>query len=152
MRKRTRRKVYPLINPIESAVLGACISAEKPLDKLRLAELSAIDNLAFGRGTTEDWRWVCDFLNIAQTMGNMGIGPEVLPVCEVAQNGLLQAAKRYQEAKKMGIDGVTLNAIRELHEYHDLQRTSVARSVYETAIKKTADRIRSRAKDVVEIV
>jgi hypothetical protein len=151
MKKKCKRKVYALLNPISMAIMGAAVSGKKPLDQLRLAELSAIDNLAFGRGITEDWRWVCDFLNIAQTMGNMGIGPEVLPICEVAQNGLLQAAKRYQETNKMGIDGVTLNAIRELHEYHDLQRTSVARSVYETAIRKTADKIRSRAKDVVEI-
>lgn len=151
MKKQCKRKVYQLVNPISMAIMGAAVSGKKPLDQLRLAELSAIDNLAFGRGTIEDWRWTCDFLNIAETMGNMGIGPEVLPVCEVAQNGLLQAAKRYQKTKKMGIDGVTLNAIRELHEYHDLQRTSVARSVYETAIRKTADRIRSRAKDVIEI-
>lgn len=133
------------------AVLGACVSADKPLNTLRLAELSAIDEMVTGKGTTESWRWICDVINIAQTMGNMGIGPEVLPICEVAQKGLLEAAKRYQETKRMGVDGVTLNAIRELHEFHDLQRTSVARSVYEQAIKKTADRIRSRANDVIEI-
>jgi hypothetical protein len=152
MRKRTRRKVYALVNPIEMAVTGACVSAEKPLNKLRLAELCAIDAMTKGVGTPEDFRWIADVLNISETMCNMGIGKdEVLPLCKQAQDALLEAKERFDKVGRLALTGEGIRAIKELHEMHDLQRTSVARSVYEAAIKKTADRIRSRAKDVVEI-
>ena len=152
MRKKCRRRVYQLVNPIESAILGACVSAEKPLNTLRLAELSALDAMTKGQATQEDWRWITDVLNISQTMAKDGIGIELLPICEQAQESLLEAAKRYQETGKMGLSGVGIKAVKEMIELHDLQRTSVARSVYEKAIQKTANRIRSKAKEVVEIV
>jgi len=153
MRKKCRRRVYQLVNPIESAILGACVSAEKPLNTLRLAELSALDAMTKGMGTKEDWRWCTDFLNIAETMCLMGIGKEeVMPFIEVAQKALLEAAKRFENTGRMGLSGEGIKALKELHSYHDLQRTSVARSVYEKAIQNTVNRIRSKAKNVVEVV
>lgn len=151
MKKRCKRKVWALVNPIEMAVQGAAISGDKPLNKLRLAELSAIDEMVTGKGTTESWRWIADCINIAETLGKMGIGPEALPLCETAQKAMLEAADRYQKTKRMGLSGEGIKAVKELWEIHDLQRTSVARSVYEAAILKTANTIRSRGKDVVEI-
>jgi hypothetical protein len=64
---------------------------------------------------------------------------------------MTEAAKRYQNTMKMGLSGVGINALREICAYHDAQRTSVSRSVYETMITKTANYIRSKGKDVVEI-
>ena len=43
----------------------------------------------------------------------------------------------------MGTSGPGLTAMRSLLEWHDLQRSGVARSVYETAIEKTRNWIRS---------
>jgi len=137
-RKRCKRKVWPTnINPIAHAIAGAAIPDSGALDKLRLCELSAIDNMVNGRATTEDWRWLADVVNIAETMGKAGIGPEVLPYCEASQQALLEAAERYQKTGKMGLSGVGLTSIKEMWEYHDLQRTSVARSEYEKMIRKT---------------
>ena len=103
-------------------------------------------------GTPHDWRWIADVLNIAETMAKHGIGPEVLPYCENAQKALLEAKERYDKTGKMGLSGPGIKTIKELWEYHDLQRTSVARSEYERMIKKTANNIRSHNKDVVEVV
>lgn len=36
-----------------------------------------------------------------------------------------------------------VNALRDVYEFHDLQRCSVGRSTYERAIQDTANRIRS---------
>jgi len=113
--------------------------------------LSAIDAMTKGMGTTEDWRWLADVVNIAETMGKSGIGPEVLPYCKDVQQALLEAAERYQKTGKMGLSGVGISKIKELWEYHDLQRTSIARSEYEKMIRKTANYIKSHGKDVVEI-
>lgn len=152
MRKQCKRRVWSTnINPIAHAIAGAAVSDKQSLDKLRLCELSAIDNMVHGRGTTEDWRWLADVVNIAETMGKAGIGPEVLPYCQESQKALLEAADRYQKTGKMGLSGVGLSNIKEMWEYHDLQRTSIARSEYEKMIRKTANYIKSHGKDVVEI-
>ena len=83
MKKRCKRKVWSTnINPIAHAIAGAAVSDKQSLDKLRLCELSAIDAMTKGMGTTEDWRWLADVINIAETMGKAGIGPEVLPYCQ----------------------------------------------------------------------
>jgi hypothetical protein len=151
-RKKCKRKVWSTsINPIAHAISGAAVADNASLNKLRLCELSAIDAMTKGMGTTEDWRWLADVINIAETMGKAGIGPEVLPYCQEAQAAMLESAKRYQETKKMGLSGAGIKAIKELWEYHDLQRTSIARSEYEKMIRKTANYIKSHGKDVVEI-
>jgi hypothetical protein len=142
MRKRCKRKVWATnIDVVAHAIAGAAVSDEKSLDKLRLCELSAIDAMTKGMGTTEDWRWLADVVNIAETMGKHGIGPEVLPYCQEVQKALLEAAERYQKTGKMGLSGVGITKVRELWEYHDLQRTSIARSEYEKMICKTANYI-----------
>jgi hypothetical protein len=152
-RKRCNRKVWSTnINPIAHAIAGAAVSDKQSLDKLRLCELSAIDAMTKGMGTTECWRWIADVINIAETMGKAGIGPEVLPYCQEAQTELLAAAKRYQETGKMILSGVGIRAIKDVWEFHDVQRTSIARSEYEKMIRKTANYIKSHGRDVVEIV
>ena len=152
MKKKCKRKVYPLLNSLVHGLAGAAVADSKSLDKLRLSELSAIDAMTKGMGTTEDWRWLADICNIAETMGKSGIGPEVLPYCEAVQKALLEAADRYQKTGKMGLSGVGITKIKDLWEYHDLQRTSIARSEYERMIQKTANYICSKGKDVVEVV
>lgn len=151
MRKRVRRKHYALINPIAHAIAGASITDQESLDKLRLVELAALDAMTRGQGGVEEWRTLVDMMNVSEVMGMSGIGPEVLPHVEIAQAELHRAAKRYEETKKMGLSGVGIKALREIHEYHDLQRTSICRAEYERMIDKTRNRIRSGAAEVVHV-
>lgn len=147
-RKRTHRKVYALVNPIAHAIAGAAITDTAALDQLRMRELTALDALVRGQGARDDWKAMADMANVAETMARMGIGPEVLSVCERAGQALMRAHGRFKLRGSMALDGEGIQALRELAEYHDLQRTSVSRSQYEVAIRKTADRIRSGAADV----
>jgi hypothetical protein len=152
MRKQCRRKIWSTaINPIAHAISGAAITDETSLNKLRLGELSALEAMRMGKGTLEDWRLLCDMLNITQTFIRHGIGPEARQDCDKAQESLYNAAKRYETTKRMGLDGQGIGALQNVFEWHDLQRTSVARSVYEDMIEKTRNYIRSHGKDVVEI-
>ena len=152
MKKMCKRKIWSTtINPITHAIAGARITDESLLDKLRMRELSAFDAMVKGWGTVDDWRLLVDMMNIAEMMGKSGIGPEVLPYCEEGCQAMTEAARRYQHTMKMGLSGVGINALREICAYHDAQRTSVSRSVYETMITKTANYLRSKGKDVVEI-
>lgn len=151
MRKRTKRKVWNLIDPIQHGIIGAAITQRDKLDKLRLLEYSALDAMTKGLGTVTDWRTLVDVLNLSEMMGKNGIGPEVLPICEKAQEGLHKAAMRYQETMKMGLDGQSIQAIRELIQYADLQQSSISRAEFEKYIQKTKNYIKSNGDLVVEI-
>lgn len=152
MRKQCRRKIWSTqINPIAHALAGAAITDQASLNKLRLGELSALEAMRMGKGTLEDWRLLVDMLNITQTFIRYGIGPEAREDCEKAQESLYNAAKRYEKTKRMGLDGQGIKALQNVHEWHDLQRTSVARSVYEDMIEKTRNYIKSKGREVIEI-
>jgi hypothetical protein len=140
-----------MVNPIEFAITGAAITAEDKLNQLRMSELSAIESLVKGNGTTGDWKVLVDMMNIAETMGNHGIGIEVLPVCEIVQAEMEAAAKRYETTRKMGLSGTGIRYIKELYALHDLQRQSVSRSEFERMIDKTINYIRSNHHRVVHI-
>ena len=151
MRKKTKRKIWSLIDPLTHAIVGASITQRDKLDKLRLLEYSALDAMTKGLGTVTDWRTLVDVLNLSEMMGKNGIGPEVLPICEKAQEGLHKAAMRYQETMKMGLDGQSIQAIRELIQYADLQQSSISRAEFEKYIQKTRNYIKSNGDLVVEI-
>ena len=104
-----------------------------------------------GSGTISDWRTLVDVLNLSEMMGKHGVGPEVLPICEKAQESLHKAAMRYQKTLRMGLDGEGIKACRDLIEYADLQQGSISRSEFERYIQKTKDHIRSNGNLVVEI-
>jgi hypothetical protein len=150
-RKKTKRKHWDLIDPLTHALVGAAITQRDKLDKLRLLEYSALEAISKGNGTVTDWRTLVDVLNLSETMGRAGIGPEVLPVCQKAQEALHKAAMRYQETMRMGLDGEGIKACRDLIEYADLQQGSISRSEFERYIQKTRDYIRSHGDKVVEI-
>ena len=151
MRKKTRRKVWNLIDPIAHAIVGATITHRDKLDKLRMLEYSALDSMTKGSGTVTDWRTLVDVLNLAEIMGKNGVGPEVLPICEKAQESLHKAAMRYQDTMRMGLDGQGIKAIRDLIEYADLQQSSISKGEFEKYIQKTKNYIKSNGEKVVEI-
>ena len=90
-------------------------------------------------------------LTLCETLSRGGIGPEALPACQIAQQALQDAAKRYESTRKMGTTGIGLQAFRELYEWHDLQRASIHRSKYEEFIRLGLAHTRNRAAHVVEI-
>ena len=152
MRKRTKRKVYGLITDTMKYVIdGISDTPEAKLNILRARELSAIEALAKGKGGINEWRQMTEMLNIAETMGKKGIGPEVLPICKQAQAELIAAAKRFELTRRMGLTATGLCAVRELFAYHDAQRTAISRGEYEQAINTTVNRVRSHAIEVVDV-
>lgn len=148
MKKRTRRKHYALVDPVRMALLGCAVAGQDVLDQVRLRNLSAIDAFAHGRATVNDWRTVADMHNISETMAKGGIGPEVLEACAAVDAALTDCYHRHERTGKLGMTGPQLVALRELHEYHDLQIQSITRGEFERWLKKTADRIRSAHPDV----
>lgn len=151
MRKKTKRKHWALLDCVSHAIVGAAITHREKLDKLRMMEYSALEAITKGNGTIHDWRTLVDVLNLSETMGRAGIGPEVLPICEKAQASLHKAAERYGTTMRIVLDGEGIQACRDLIEYADLQQSSISRSEFERYIQKTKDYIRSHGDKVIEI-
>jgi len=148
MRKRTRRKVYPLLNPIAHAIEGACITTQEDLDKLRQRELKSLESFRSGQATLTDWQNIKAMLNVAESMSRDGVGTEVLAVCVQAQEHLVQSAMRYQRIGKIGASGPALVCWRDLYEYYDLQRQSISRGEYERYLLQAVNRERNKAPGV----
>lgn len=142
-RKKCIRKHWALVNPVAHVLEGIQVTPSDRLDQLRLLELSAIEAFAKGMAVKSEWDALADMVNIAETMASGGVGPEVLEACARAQEGLDEARERYGRTKRLGMSGPAIQAMRDLHAYHDLQRTSISRGEYEKFIGMTANRIRS---------
>lgn len=148
MRKRTRRKHYPLINPIQLAIKGAAFIEGDDLENLRKKNRQAIDAFFSGTATVHDWRTMADMHNLAETMSKGGVGIEVLEVCAEVAAALDDCHQRRARTGRIGMTGPQLQSLRALFDYYDLQVQSIARSEFERWIKLTADRIRSAHPDV----
>lgn len=151
MRKKTKRKVWQIVNPIAHAIEGATIVPETRLQSLRLLELAAIESFAKGKATVQDWQTMTAMLNVCETMGLNGIGREALEACKRLQDSLIESQQRYDKTKKMGATGLALQAMRDVYEYADLQRSSIDLSTFEKMVKTTIARVKSKAPEVVEL-
>ena len=151
-KKQCKRKVWRLVNPLEYVLEGIKPTSGEKLDKLRTLELSALEAFRTGSANIYDWQHLTDMANVAEYMATKGIGPEVAEYAEKAQIELLDVARRYKKTKRLGITGTGLQALRELHEYHDLQRISVPLIDYEHSIKACRNRINSKAPEVVDVL
>ena len=149
MRKRKHRKHYALINPIFHAIEGAAITDEETLQKLRDNEFKAIEAFRLGFATRDHWELISEVCNLTESMARAGIGPEALVATTAAEMALKDAYERYVRTGKMGATGPGLMAFKDVYEYHDLQRQSVARSVYERHIEMVSNKIRSKSPDVL---
>jgi hypothetical protein len=143
--------VYQLVNPISYAIEGATITPDDILDKLRQRELTSIEAFRMGQADLADWKMINDMANLCEVMSKSGIGPEALEAAERTHEYLLEAYHRYNKTKRMGTSGLGLVAFRDCYEYHDLQRQSISRSVYEQMLTKTMNQIRSKSPDVLEL-
>jgi hypothetical protein len=143
MKKRCTRKVWALVDPVRHAIEGASITPRPMLDYLLVRELSSIEAFARGGAGLQEWHDMASVNNLTQTLASLHIGAEALPDCEKAEAALIEAAARYQATGRMGLSGPGLQALREVIGWHDAQRSSIARSKYERAIRLTEARTRS---------
>lgn len=142
-RKKCRRKVWPLVNPVEHAISGATVPEREKLDELLTVEIASLNAMIHGKGNMSHWQNLAALNNLTMTLVGQGVGPEALEAAQKAEAALIDAAARFQKTGRMGFTGPAIQAIRDVIEYHDLQRSSISRSEYEKAIQLTLARIRS---------
>lgn len=144
-RKRTRRKIYELVCPITHAITGASITDEASLNVLRKRENASYEAFRTGTANKQDWNNINAVAQLAESMSQANIGPEVMVHVRIAEMHLVECQERHKRTGKMGATGLALQAFKELIEWHELQRTAVARSVYESHIKRVTDMIRAQS-------
>ena len=142
-RKRTVRRVWQTVNPIAHAIAVASVTPPAELDKLLMRELSALDDMTKGKASLQQWYDLANVVNLCETLAHEKVGAEALESCGSAQDALIEAAKRFQTTGRMGLSGVGIQAVRDVIEFHLLQRSSIPRSQYEKAIRLTAARVKS---------
>ncbi|MDP9991986.1 hypothetical protein J2W28_001014 [Variovorax boronicumulans] len=143
MRKHTRRKVWGLGDAVSVAISGACVIDDKRLGLLRAAEREALDAFQFGHATWKHWGCITALVQAARVLVEMGVGPEVLPSIEAVERFLEAAQARHATTGRLGATGPDLQAVRDLSEYHDLQRTSIDLATYQRAVEKAINRARN---------
>jgi len=131
--------------PVTHAMAGASIADKESLDILRKRENGSMDAFRSGAATKMDWNNINAVVRLAESMADAGVGPEVMVHVKIAEMHLLDAQERFVRLGKMGSTALGLQSFQDILEYHDLQRTSVARSVYEKHIKRVTDMVRSRS-------
>jgi hypothetical protein len=145
-RKKCRRKVWILgegASPLSIAISGACVIDDQRLAQLRAAERDALESFQYGRATWKHWGCITALVQAARVLVEFGVGPEVLPTIEDVERFLEAAAARHQATGRLGATGPDLQAVRDLFEYHDLQRTSVDLATYQRAVEKAINRARN---------
>jgi predicted HAD superfamily phosphohydrolase len=146
MRKRTRRKIYDTtMCPVTHAIVGASITDEDSLNILRKKENGSLEAFKTGAAMPNDWNNINAVVQLAESMAAANIGPEVMLHVKIAEMHLIDAHDRWMRIGKMGSTGPGLQAFQDIIEYHELQRTAVSRSVYESHIKRVTDMIRSKS-------
>lgn len=145
MRKRTKRKVVKLMNPISLAIEGATIPRQDKLDELRVRELAAIDAFAIGKGHLQAWHDMRTMVLVCREMAIGQVGPEAIPACDKALEIMARGDTMIHPAEDlMTMPEEAIEAIKDVFAFHDLQRQSISRAEYERFIRKTLARARSQ--------
>ena len=134
--------------PVTHAMAGASITDKESLDVLRKRENGSMESFRNGTANKADWNNINTVVMLAESMAEAGIGPEVMVHVKIAEMHLLDAQERFVRLGKMGSTALGLQSFQDILEYHDLQRTSVARSVYEKHIKRVSDMVKSRSSKI----
>lgn len=150
-RKKCTRKVWALLNPIAHVIEGIQVTPDYKLKQLHMRELAALEAMAKGRATVQEWSDLTSVMNICEGMATHGVGAEALPDCQTLAKELKAAAKRFDTTGRMGMTATGLQAARDVIEWHDLQRRSITLAEYEQHIDRTTRRIKSKAPEVEEI-
>lgn len=143
MRKRCHRKVWGVGDAVSVAIAGARVIDDKRLADLRAVERAALEAFQFGHAEWKHWGAITGVAQAARVLVEFGVGPEVLPAIDAVERFLEAAQARHEATGRLGATGPDLQAVRDLYEYHDLQRTSIDLATYQRAVEKAINRARN---------
>lgn len=141
MRKRTKRKVWGLVNPIQHAIEGAAKTSGGDVDRLMIGELSAIESFRTGAAVAEDFYLLKVMTEISAYMAYKEKQAEALMSARLAWRALNAIEERCNNTGRIGCSGPELQALRDIVEWHDAQRSILSRAGYAQSIGKAKEMI-----------
>ncbi len=139
MRKKgaPRRKWDLISNPVQVAMENSAITSPKRNSEHAAIEVRSIEAFARGEGSIQAWVDIVHMANVAEIMAKNGIGIEVIPLVADAQVQLCDAYVRRKETNVWNMSPTQIYLLRELREYHELQRLSVTYGQYREFMRKS---------------
>lgn len=131
MKKKPKPRRWPKDqNVVALAMEHACIITKRRNDQFLLIELDCIASLRSGHFSNQQWNMLISLVNISEVMAKAGVGIEVVEPAKRAEIALAQIRARYQMTAEWRARPEEVDAISELHQYHNLQRTSITYGEY----------------------
>jgi hypothetical protein len=143
MKKKTHRKYTSKQHPVQLAIECASIITPQRNNEYRKRERSMLDRMAQGAFDDDTWHEALYMVNQSELMACVGIGPEVLEPVRRAQVSLARMRARRTPDCAWRADPGEVYELREVQEYHDLQRQSIPYGQYREFIKKTVNKTRT---------
>lgn len=136
-KKRSRKTWDAPVTAAARAIAATSVTPTDALDKLRTSELLSVAAFADGRARWADVDIACGMINLTEFIARQGIGPEALEACARAEVALRDAVARFRKTGTLELCATGVAALRDVHEFHDLQRQSVPRDEFLRLIRGT---------------
>ncbi|HEX8894435.1 MAG TPA: hypothetical protein VF783_13985 [Terriglobales bacterium] len=108
---------FSALNRLMGASIAKQPMTEAEIGQLEMAVLTAVESIARGHGTGDNWDAIAKAINQAWIFATeAGTGEEAKPYLLVAQQGMERMKKRFLETGKMAFDGLALEAVRRAIE------------------------------------
>lgn len=149
--KTKRKKEYKpkkvIINTMAFVKTGLTIAPESQMITLKIKNHAAMNRLANGMGTRDDWDTVIGAINMAQVMAELGTGSDYRKMILSASDAMRSVGKRYMKWDKFEFCGDELTRVNDAIDVHEAQ-LDVCRVI---DIERAADEVLRRIKNKINV-
>jgi hypothetical protein len=136
-----RRAVAITTNPVWRALNRTALPAAKQVDLALAANLALADVLR-GDGTRDDLDTIAVCANVSLVLSETGYGPENETKIIEAQEAIMRARMRAKKLTgRIGLDGLGLQALRDLLAIHDQQMAAATTADVTAALLEVRTRM-----------
>ena len=152
MRKRTKRKVYPLRDNISYAISGVRTfrSVTAAVD-VEIANHAAMEALTHGTATKYDLQVLSNVVNMSIALAKQGFAATHEQDFADAKAAIVSIVARAKKISRVVATGPEINALNWAMQVHDAQLGVVSVSEIERANKFIQDTVRSGGADMLKL-
>ena len=135
---------YVAQNPMRTFLGGMSDTHAGPLQMTKLANHTAMSNMARGVGDYNDWFRLNSAINMALVMSEQGIGAEYTQEFVAASHAMLACVRRATKTERYLFTGDEIQAMNTALDSHDAQCTCVRFIDIDRAEKEVVRRLTNR--------
>ena len=143
-RKKTRRKVWPLRDPISHAMSGIQVAEQNTSIATYMAQSHlSMKMLVEGRATKQDLQHITMAHNMVAGLMDQGFAGPHAEDMDASSGALDSIAKRAHDKGRILATGPELNALNFMFQIHDALMAVISVSEYNVAVEHVTKRVRS---------